>query len=74
MSMLLITQINMITNIILILSSLVALNFVLLIFSCNKTSKKIDNRKPPVIKTTKKPTEVATQLPTRQRQLAATGS
>lgn len=64
----------MILNIILILSSLVALNFLLLIFSCNKTSKKLDNRKPPIIKTTKKPTPttVATQLPTRQ--LAPTGS
>lgn len=64
----------MITTIILILSSLVALNFLLLIFSCNKTSKKLDNRKPRIAKLAKKSTVVSTQLQERQRQLAATGS
>ncbi len=62
----------MIINIILILSSLVVLNFLLLVFSCNKTSKKLDNRKPREMKTEKAPTLVSNQLQTRQ--LAATGS
>jgi len=62
----------MIINIVLILSFLVALNFVLLIFSCNKTSKKLDNRTPPFAKVKKKPTIVSNQLPTTQ--LAPTGS
>ncbi len=62
----------MIITIILILSFLVALNFLLLIFSCNKTSKKLDNRQPPFLKTKKAPTLVTTQLQTGQ--LAATGS
>ncbi len=62
----------MIINIILILFSLVAFNFLLLIFSCNKTPKKLDKRKPPFAKAEKKPTTVSTQLPTSQ--LAPTGS
>ncbi len=62
----------MIVNIILILSFLVAINFLLLIFSCNKTSKKVDNRLPHPIKTEKSPTLVSNQLQTRQ--LSPTGS
>ncbi len=62
----------MIITIILILSFLVALNFLLLVFSCNKTSKKLDNRKPRATKTEKAPTLVPSQLQTNQ--LAPTGS
>ena len=62
----------MILTVILILSFLVALNFFLLVFSCNKTSKKLDQRTPPFAKTTVEPKVTSTQLPTRQ--LAATGS
>lgn len=62
----------MILTIILILSFLVAINFLLLIFSCNKTSKKADNRLPPEIKIEEKPTLVSNQL--KSRQLAPTGS
>ncbi len=68
----------MILTIVLILSSLVALNFLLLIFSCNKTSKVAENkkarvtvRKSAVVKTPK--TAIAsTQL--EAHPLAATGS
>ena len=63
----------MILTIALILSFLVAVNFLLLIFSCNKTSKKAGNVKPPPIRTEKPtPTLVSNQLPAGQ--LAATGS
>ena len=59
------------TTIILILSFLVALNFLLLIFSCNKTTKNVAHNSPKVIRN-ERPTLVANQLETRQ--LAATGS
>ncbi len=63
----------MILTITLILSFLVAINFLLLIFSCNKTSKKVENKKPRVIGTEKPtPTLVSNQL--SSNQLAATGS
>ena len=64
----------MITTIILILSFLVATNFLLLVFSCNKIPKKRDDRKPPYLKPTKAsaPTLVSSQLQTNQ--LAPTGS
>ncbi len=61
----------MIVTITLILSFLVALNFILLIFSCNKTSKKIEPIKTRVI-INEEPILVSTQLQTHQ--LAATGS
>jgi starvation-inducible outer membrane lipoprotein len=61
----------MIITVTLILSSLVALNFFLLIFSCNKLPKKIEQKKPTVIRN-EDPTLVSTQLQTHQ--LAATGS
>jgi hypothetical protein len=68
----------MIVTVILILTALVALNFVLLIFSCNKTSKVVEDKKPQVITSqkikerSKTPTVVSTQL--QRRPLAATGS
>lgn len=62
----------MIITIIMILSFLVALNFLLLVFSCNKTPKKLDNRKPPFLKQTKASTLISNQLQTNQ--LAPTGS
>ena len=62
----------MIITIILILSFLVALNFLLLVFSCNKTPKKLYNRKPPILNQTKAPTLISSQLKTNQ--LAPTGS
>ncbi len=62
----------MIINIVLILCSLVVLNFLLLIFSCNKTSKKNDGRIPHFAKEKKESTVVSNQL--QRRQLAATGS
>jgi hypothetical protein len=63
----------MILIITLILSFLVCVNFILLIFSCNKTVKKAKTKKPRVIRTQRPTTTLAsTQLPTRQ--LAATGS
>ena len=61
----------MIITIVLILSFLVALNFILLIFSCNKTSKKIEHRKPRVI-LNEGPILAPTQFQTHP--LAATGS
>lgn len=61
----------MISTIALILSFLVALNFILLIFSCNKTSKKIVRKKPRVI-LNEKPILAPTQFQTRP--LAPTGS
>jgi len=62
----------MVINIIIILASLVAFNFLLLAVSCNKTSKKLDNRVPPFTKQKKEPTVVSSQLQTNQ--LAPTGS
>lgn len=68
----------MIITVILILTALVALNFLLLFFSCNKTSKLVEPKKPKYlenIKTTvkaKKTTTVATSL--QKRELAPTGS
>ena len=61
----------MIITITLILSFLVAFNFLLLIFSCNKTPKRVENKKPRIIRN-EKPTLAPTQLQTHQ--LAATGS
>lgn len=69
----------MIITLVIVLASLVALNFLLLIFSCNKTPKKVDNRIPPYLKV-KKNTTLQTKhakLKTKQLdagQLAATGS
>tara|TARA_Y100000589_G_C27021665_1_gene575184 strand:+ start:749 stop:940 length:192 start_codon:yes stop_codon:yes gene_type:complete len=63
----------MLLTITLILSFLVAINFLLLMFSCNKSSKKVENKKPHIIRTERPtPTLVSNQLPTGQ--LAATGS
>ena len=68
----------MIITVILILTALVALNFVLLIFSCNKTSKVVEEKKTLIVRSSKssikpkKATVVATQL--RRRPLAETGS
>lgn len=61
----------MILIIALILTFLVALNFLLLIVSCNKTTKGIVYKRPQVIKQ-EKPVIVASPLQTRQ--LAPTGS
>lgn len=61
----------MIMTITLILLSLVAFNFFLLIFSCNKTIKKESIEQPQAIRQT------ATAIPTKQlvsHQLAPTGS
>ncbi len=60
----------MIYTVVLIVSVLVALNFVLLKFSCNKTTKKETISKPVIF------TKPATSLTTEsaQAQLAATGS
>jgi hypothetical protein len=61
----------MILTIVLILSFLVALNFFLLFFSCNKTTKTIDNHK--AVNLNKVKRSIATnQLPSHQ--LAPTGS
>lgn len=65
----------MILTIASVLAFLVAINFLLLIFSCNKTTKKVDNKLPHAIKTEKEaatPTLVANQ--SKPRQLAPTGS
>ncbi len=61
----------MILTITLIFSFLVAINFLLLIFSCNKSAKQIKSNKPRVIRNLR-PTISTTQLQTGQ--LAATGS
>lgn len=61
----------MIMTITLILLSLVALNFFLLVFSCNKTIKKESVEQPHTIRQT------VTPIPTKQlvsHQLAPTGS
>lgn len=57
---------------VLILSFLVALNFFLLIFSCNKTPKNIESKEINKLRGAGKPTLVSNQLP--KLQLAATGS
>lgn len=68
----------MIVTVIIILTALVALNFVLLFFSCNKTTKEAEVKISRIAvshKSTvnnKKKATVATQLQTRP--LAATGS
>lgn len=61
----------MILTITLIITSLVALNFLLLIFSCNKTTKKEASIHPYIVRKAK-PTLVTTQLVSHQ--LAPTGS
>lgn len=61
----------MITTVTLILSFLVALNFLLLLFSCNKTSKKVLHKKPRLIRN-QSPKLDSTQL--QNHQLASTGS
>ncbi len=65
-------QINMILTITLILSSLVVLNFLLLIFSCNKTTKTVAEKHKTLKKVEQEPTLVSNQL--KRPQLAATGS
>jgi len=63
----------MLLTITLILSFLVAVNFLLLIFSCNKSPKKAQNKKPHIIRAKKtNPTLVSNQL--QSGQLAPTGS
>jgi hypothetical protein len=67
----------MIMIITLTLSFLVAINFLLLIFSCNKTTKKMTNESPVVFKPTQIITTPETSVPTKQitrTQLAPTGS
>jgi len=61
----------MMLTITLILSALIVLNFLLLVFSCNKTTKKTIVENPVVIKAVKpqKPTKQLTST-----QLAPTGS
>lgn len=61
----------MIITITLILTSLVALNFLLLIFSCNKTTKREKYEQPYIVRESK-PTVSTTKLVSRQ--LAPTGS
>lgn len=61
----------MIITITLLLSFLVALNFILLVFSCNKTTKKVSPQKPTIIKVAKPQTQTK-RLTTRR--LAPTGS
>lgn len=63
----------MILTITLILSFLVAINFLLLIFSCNKTSTEIKTKKPRIIRT-QRPTTTLVSNQLQTRQLAATGS
>ncbi|MBO6606516.1 MAG: hypothetical protein JJ928_04385 [Psychroserpens sp.] len=58
----------MILTITLVLSFLVAINFLLLVFSCNKTTKRVVTEEKTVIK----PIKPAKQLATSQ--LAPTGS
>ena len=61
----------MIITITLLLSFLVALNFILLIFSCNKATKIVSQQKSTFIKVAKPQTQTK-RLTTRQ--LAPTGS
>ena len=58
----------MILTITIILSSLVAINFLLLMFSCNKTTKRVLEVKNPTLVTTKLTKQ------SDSRQLAPTGS
>lgn len=68
----------MIFTVILILVALVALNFLLLFFSCNKTSKIVDQSAPRFVSAEKIPELVKTpkvvSTPLQKRQLAPTGS
>jgi hypothetical protein len=67
----------MIMIITLTLSFLVALNFLLLIFSCNKTTKRISNETPSIYKTTNVIKVSKPDVSTKQigrTQLAPTGS
>lgn len=64
----------MILTITLILSFLVAVNFLLLIFSCNKTTKKVEKNRPRVIRTQRPTTTTLATNQLQTRQLAATGS
>lgn len=61
----------MASTIILVLSALVALNFLLLIFSCNKTPRKLVSNTPKVLLTEKKITISSESF---EDQLAPTGS
>ena len=61
----------MIMIITLTLSILVAINFLLLMFSCNKSTKKVSAEKPTVIK---KPQVVMSTQKLATTQLAPTGS
>lgn len=62
----------MILNIIFILAALVALNFLLLIFSCNRTSKTDTTKASVPILKKEEPKVISNQLP--KHQLAPTGS
>lgn len=61
----------MITTIIIFISALVALNFLLLKFSCNKTAQRKSAERPPYI-IKRKPTVITTQQ--LSNHLAPTGS
>lgn len=63
----------MILTITLILAFLVAVNFLLLVFSCNKTSKKEENIKPRIIRA-EKPTPKLVSSQSQLTRLAPTGS
>ncbi|MFK7782387.1 hypothetical protein [Psychroserpens sp.] len=57
------------------LSFLVALNFILLIFSCNKTTKRVSSETTTTIKATKVvKASLSTKKMTTRTQLAPTGS
>ena len=64
----------MIFTVTLILSSLVAINFLLLIFSCNKTSKRVDEKRVPRALKTEKAPKTLISNQSKSRQLAPTGS
>lgn len=65
----------MIMIITLILSFLIVLNFLLLIFSCNKTTKRIPTENPIIIKTPKVAKKSSnTQKIAARNHLAPTGS
>ncbi|RKE95406.1 hypothetical protein BXY80_1593 [Ichthyenterobacterium magnum] len=61
----------MILTITLIISFLIVVNFLLLIFSCNKSTRKSTNQTPQIVKK-KQPKVVTNQL--ASSQLAPTGS
>lgn len=63
----------MIITITLILAFLVAVNFLLLAFSCNKTSKKQDTVRP-LVASPQKPTPKLVANQSRATQLVPTGS